>query len=521
MRRFHWIFLLAVAALFSGASPAGADHGNADQASPNMIHVANVEKPGVNSDLAFWVNLAAQGSFSGFRLLDITKPESPVVLSTVQCNSPQGDVSFYKAKDRLLLIVSVDNPQTNTGPPPGGKDCASSNIPVGVGFEGLRIWDVTNPVVPKFVTAVQTDCGSHTHTTIADEDNQRGIVYVSSYPTQPGPECGQPNPAACNLPHAKISIVEIPDAAPASARVLKEQPLHCDTVPSQGGEAILGSVGCHDITAFFAANEQSEGDPKKKPQVAAAACLSEGQLWDISDPANPDTLGRHTHIRNEAIEIWHSSTFTWDANIVLFGDEHGGGLAHGCDAPAETFGNLWFYKNVPPGSPDAPLLGRYMIPRSQPASEVCTLHNFNVIPINDNEAYIGVSSTYEGGTTVFEFTELQRTEAPVDPLDPFVAPIVAREIAFYDAQTGAPHESKARADTFSTYWYNDFLYANDGLAGAHAHRTDSRGLDVFKLLIEPVPLCAVADRCGGKQFTARKFHHMNPQTQEVFETLGG
>ncbi len=55
----------------------------------------------------------------------------------------------------------------------------------------------------------------------------------------------------------------------------------------------------------------------------------------------------------------------------------------------------------------------------------------------------------------------------------------------------------------------------------HSHRTDSRGFDVFKLLTQPVPLCAEAVKCGGKQFTARKFHHLNPQTQEVFETLGG
>ncbi len=517
------ILLLAIVALIP-AVPAIADHGNADQASPNMIHVAQVHKAGVNTDLAFWGNLAAAGSYSGFRLLDITKPENPVELSTVTCNGPQGDVSFYQAKSRLLLIVSVDNPQTSPGPPPGGKDCTSSNLPVGVGFEGLRIWDVTNPRVPRFVTSVQTDCGSHTHTTIADADDQRAIIYVSSYPTHPGvgpfepdDNCGLPHPVN-GRPHGKISIVEIPDAAPATAHVLKEQPLHADTAPSVGQEgSVVGSVGCHDITVFFTSNEQSEGDPKKKPQVAAAACLSEAQLWDISDPANPDTLGRHTHIHNEAVEIWHSAAFTWDANIVLFGDEHGAGLGHGCDTEAQTTGNIWFYKNVPPGSPEPPLYGRYMIPRSQPATDVCTLHNFNVIPINDNERYIGVSSTYEGGTTVFDFTPLQRTEAPLEPLDPFVAPIVGREIAYYDAQV------PQRADTWSTYWYNDFIYANDGLAapGVHSHRTDSRGFDVFKLLTQPVPLCSEDVKCDGKQFTARKFHHLNPQTQEAFETRGG
>jgi hypothetical protein len=505
------IYLVLLAAVIP-AIPALADHGNADDASKNMIHVAQVQKNGVNSDLAFWGNLAAAGSYSGFRLLDVTKPQKPVVLTDVTCNGPQGDVSFYQAKERLLLIVSVDNPQTVTGPPPGGKDCVSSNVPLSVGgFEGLRIWDVTNPRLPKFVTSVQTDCGSHTHTTIPDDNDQRAIVYVSSYPTQPGVDpfepdenCGEPHPAN-GRPHGKISIVEIPDAAPATARVLKEQPLHVDTLPSTGElGSVVGAVGCHDITAFT--------DPKV--MVAAAACLTEGQLWDISDPANPDTLGRHTHIHNEAVEIWHSAAFTWDATVVLFGDEHAGALAHGCDGEVDTRGNIWFYKNVPPGTPEAPLYGRYMIPRAQPGTDICTLHNFNVIPINDNEKYIGVSSSYEAGTTVFDFTGLKTAPAPFLG-SPLLAPLVGREIAYFDAQVGA------RADTWSTYWYNDYIYANDGIAGTHPHRVDSRGLDVFKLLVKPVPLCTSAAKCGGKQFTARKFHHMNPQTQENFETLGG
>ena len=528
--RAHVALLAGLLGVLAFAIPALADHGNADQASPNMIHVAQVHKPGVNSDLAFWENLAVAGSFSGFRLLDITKPENPVVLSDVVCNGPQGDVSFYKAKERLLVIVSVDNPQSSPGPPPGGKDCASSNVPVGLGFEGLRIWDVTNPSVPKFVTAVQTDCGSHTHTTIPDEDEQRAIIYVSSYPTHPGPNCGEPNPHN-GRPHGKISIVEIPDAAPEAAHVLKEQPLHLDTVPSVGEEgSIVGSVGCHDITAYFDANQQSESDPYPQPQVAAAACLSEGQLWDISDPANPRTIdpAGHTHIRNEAVEIWHSSAFTWDAKVVLFGDEHGGGLAHGCDGPNDTRGNIWFYKNVRPGTPEAPLYGRYMIPRAQPAPDVCTLHNFNVVPINEDEFYIGVSSTYEGGTTVFDFTPAKTAEPFVCPQPPVpdpcevLAPAIGREIAYYDAQVGQPPAPTAnRADTWSTYWYNDFIFANDGLQGTHPHRTDSRGFDVFKLLTRPATQpCSPDTTCRGKQLTARNFHHLNPQTQEDFQTFG-
>ena len=136
---------------------ASGDHGNADQASPNIIHVDGHPRGGTNSDLAFWENLAAAGNYSGFRLFDITKPENAVLLTTVTCRGPQGDVSFYKAKNRLLLFVSVDTPQSVPGPPPGAKDCASSDSIEAVGFEGIRIWDVTDPVNPKFVKFVRTD----------------------------------------------------------------------------------------------------------------------------------------------------------------------------------------------------------------------------------------------------------------------------------------------------------------------------------------------------------------------------
>ncbi|MDQ3162447.1 MAG: hypothetical protein M3Q92_06390, partial [Actinomycetota bacterium] len=244
--------------------------------------------------------------------------------------------------------------------------------------------------------------------------------------------------------------------------------------------------------------------------------LTEGQLWDITDPANPCTLPTqetcHTHIDNPFVEIWHSSALTWDGEVVLFGDEHGGGSAPGCFGSQDPSGNIWFYKNQGPGWP-APLYGRYALPRPQ-VDEECTLHNFSVLPINDNEAYIGVSSSYRGGTTVFEFTPLKTAPTFDVPLpnvlpDPvpagLVPPLVGREIGFYDSQSG---DGRGGDDAWSSYWYNDFVYVNGGL-GARDARGD-RGFDIYRLLAE-----------RGRPFNARSFHHFDPQTQEVFMTLGG
>ena len=102
MRRFVR-FLLPVGLLAALAFPlaASADHGNADEASPNMLHVANLTPPPqflvgspnetrVNSDLAFpgagkthsrFPYLPSQGNYVCFRLVNISDPSNPLAVS--------------------------------------------------------------------------------------------------------------------------------------------------------------------------------------------------------------------------------------------------------------------------------------------------------------------------------------------------------------------------------------------------------------------------------------------------------
>lgn len=78
----------------------------------------------------------------------------------------------------------------------------------------------------------------------------------------------------------------------------------------------------------------------------------------------------------------------------------------------------------------------------------------------------------------------------------------------------------ARPTLGATYWFNDYIYANDGLGNRGA---GNRGFDVFKLLLgrdEKLPSGQDPGE-GARQFRARKFHRLNPQTQEVFTTQGG
>jgi hypothetical protein len=51
-----------------------------------MPLVGNSDKDGVtNSDLAFYGNYAFSGNYDGFRIIDISSPEQPTVLSDYYC----------------------------------------------------------------------------------------------------------------------------------------------------------------------------------------------------------------------------------------------------------------------------------------------------------------------------------------------------------------------------------------------------------------------------------------------------
>ena len=161
------------------------------------------------------------------------------------------------------------------------------------------------------------------------------------------------------------------------------------------------------------------------------------------------------------------------------------------------------------------------------------MHNGNVIPTE--EGYFGVSSAYEGGTSVFDFTGVQDTPEifldapePGTPGDPSPAPpLVGREIAFFDAQ-GV--DGRGRDDVWSSYWFNDRIFANGGLG--RPHNPGGRGFDVYKLLTrggklldeEGNPTFVQGDDPNDpnvQEYRARKHSYQNPQAQDTFQKVPG
>ena len=274
------------------------------------------------------------------------------------------------------------------------------------------------------------------------------LLYSSSYPLGgQGVQCNA-------VTQRKISVVEVPLDNPSAARVVNMP----DVSPA---------VGCHDITVFL---------PRK---LAVAACISESQVWDISDPARPIIL---SHIRNPAMQIHHSSAVSWDGNVLILGDEKGGAAAaSGCNTSGNApTGALWFYDISDPVRPQQE--GWFVVPQNE-TSTMCTAHNFNVIPVSTDKRILTVS-WYHGGTHVVDFT---------DPSD-------AQQVGWYKASEGV------RGTPWSSYWYNGVIYANNFDAGYVPPVPESRGLDV--LAIDHPDLD-----------DARRLHRLNPQTQEYIPGL--
>jgi hypothetical protein len=214
------------------------------------------------------------------------------------------------------------------------------------------------------------------------------------------------------------------------------------------------AIGCHDVTVLV---------PRK---VAGAACITESQLWDISDPVHPRVV---SHIVNPAINIHHGTTFSFDGNTLAIGDELAGAtVAPGCVDGNEhlPIGAIWFYDV---SNPALPLFrGTFRIPQAVTAT-LCTAHNFNTVPLRSQRDLL-VSAWYRGGTTVVDFT---------DPGNP-------QQVGYYIVQ------SATASNSWSSYWYRDQIYANNlGTAGFDAFTLDELRADAVKL------------------------HHLNPQTMEA------
>lgn len=351
----------------------------------------------INSDLAFWGNTAYQGSYVGFRIIDVSDPENPVEILDYEDCSPgatvgnQGDVIVWGN----ILVRSW-----NSNTPAAGALCDGEVVPPG--FEGLHVFDVSNPLDPDLVASVDLVQGSHTATGVPDLANNRLLVYNSS--------SSGANPG--------IDIVEVPLNAPENAAFLRFEP---------------AGRSCHDTGVIL-------GD------VMRVSCAGGNgfTVWSL-DPADGGSLVDPVQLYSRTITgvtIGHSASFTWDGRMLIFGHEPGGGTQARCQATSSVVDRTLFFFDTETGT----LLGTFVHPRPQTNLENCTWHNYNVVPTN--KRHILVSGNYQSGVSVIDFTN----------------PAQVYEIAYADPAPLVDPNPPVGIETggdWSTYWYNGLIYESD------------------------------------------------------------
>jgi len=350
-----------------------------------------------NSDITFWGSTAYQGTYEGFRIIDISAPANPVeILNYAECSpgstlGNQGDVIVWGD----ILVRSWNSNTTNPAASCDGE-------PVALGFEGLHVFDISNPLDPDLVASVDLAQGSHTATGVPDLANGRLLVYNSaSSGANPG-----------------IDIVEIPLSAPENAAFLRFEP---------------AGRSCHDTGVIL-------GDALK----AACAGGNGFTVWSMH-PADGGSLADPMQLYSRTITgvaIGHSASFTWDGEVVVFGHEPGGGGQAQCQATSSITNRSLFFFEADTGT----LLGQFIHPRPQTSLENCTWHNYNVVPTD--KRFMLVAGNYQSGISVVDFTN----------------PANAYEAAYADPATLVdpnPPVGIELGGDWSTYWYNGRVYESD------------------------------------------------------------
>ncbi|MFG1698371.1 LVIVD repeat-containing protein [Nonomuraea sp. NPDC049309] len=435
-RRSIVVAAAATVLALAGMPAASADIPPADTVvhSPNVTHVLNIPKPDpiadtINTDIAFQDGYAYVGNYGGFSIYDIRKPEKAKVVSSVVCPGSQMDVSVYGN----LLFAAVDSSRSDDS-----CNSESQSATIKESWEGVRIFDISDKTNPKYIKAVETNCGSHTLTLVpgkGPDKNKNVYIYVSSYqPADNFPDCPPP--------HDKISIIKVPLRNPAAAEVAATPVVFPDGGNETQPGLLLPTSGCHDITAY------AEKD------IAAGACMGDGVLFDIKDRLNPKVIARVT---DPNFAFWHSATFSNDAKKVVFTDELGGGGAATCnEATGPNRGADAIYEIV---HGKLVFKSYFKISRYQDDSENCVAHNGSLIPVKGRD--IMVQAWYMGGLSIWDFTDSTRP----------------REIGYFER---GPRSDGNGGGIWSAYYYNGYIYGADFHEGLDIVKIDDRLTDSAK-----------------------------------------
>jgi len=185
-----------------------------------------------NSDMSFTGNYVIQGNYNGFQVWDVSNPAKPSLKVGFLCPASQSDVSVYK---NLLFVSGEGNS--------GRLDCGTQGVKDTVSADrlrGIRIFDITNIAVPKYIGNVQTCRGSHTHTVLVDPKDKDNIyIYVSGSAGVRSPNelpgCSKMAPGEDpNSALFRIEVIKVPLAHPEQAAIVSSPRIFNDLVAPPG-----------------------------------------------------------------------------------------------------------------------------------------------------------------------------------------------------------------------------------------------------------------------------------------------
>ena len=352
-----------------------------------------LEHPGAGADALrhrLLGDTGVAGDYDGFRVFN---RQTHQLYVSYRCRGPQNDVSLWRYNGRLLLFMSVDRPQID-GATVCGQDSSTDTVASDPrGWEGIRIFDITNPATPVYLKAVTTDCGSHTHTIVPDLANNRLLLYVSSFPI-----ASQNIGGTCQQPFGKFSIVSVPLDAPETASVIAQPPVSAP--PLERGRRLSRHHRVH-------------GDPQgsrllheRRPDLGHQRPGAPGHAASRSTSTTAPSISGTRPSSPGTGSTWSSTT-------------RGTGRL-----PPPGNGRIWIYRR----ERRTPSRSSFMIPRQQ-GGAYCSVHNGNFIPVFGR--YQLVAAWYGGGTGVIDLTN------PTQP----------HEIAYYDATSAAPPTPGRRTGT--------------------------------------------------------------------------
>ncbi len=215
---------------------------------------------------------------------------------------------------------------------------------VAAGWEGVHVFDISDPSDPSLMASVTLPCGSHT-LTVAGISAGNLIVYSNNSSSS---GCVDGTRANDDPVGDFMDIIAVPLANPAGASLLRREPLAGPTTDIR--------TGCHDAAVI-----------RGTVNLAACASADTVNVWDIGDNSTPGGSIEDPELLYTIVEPgigtagsggrWHSAAFTWDGKVLVLGWEPGGGGLPECEQTDPAVKKSMFFYDAATGSKLRPVRG--------------------------------------------------------------------------------------------------------------------------------------------------------------------